>query len=99
MQDACTRMFAFHTLEDAVMWALMAQHFMLICKWPKALSDLECTRTIYSARKAGRPWRKLFAGLRTTIAINEQRFTAMHKGRVRLTFLFRFVLLVLVAGR
>jgi hypothetical protein len=83
VHDECTRMYAFHTLEDAVLWALMTQHLMLHCAWPAALQELECTRTVWCARAQGRPWRKLFDGMRMTVAINEQRFTNIAFDRVR----------------
>ena len=80
----CEEVFCFHSLEDALLWALTVQSALLQEEWPAWLQAVPCARTLWHSHATSSSWQRLCAGPRTSIAINEQRFTRATVLTVRL---------------
>ena len=73
--DSYDQLFCFHSLDDALLWALVVQQALLQEVWPSWLQSSLCARTLWHSSKTSSAWQVLCAGPRTSIVINEQRFT------------------------
>ena len=82
--EPSTLIVAFHTLDDAMVWALMTQRVLARAEWPAALEQSEASRSVHHREPSGeRPWSRALAGLRATVAVNGQRFDAIRHGEAR----------------
>jgi hypothetical protein len=77
------QLFCFHTQRDATLWALTVERALLLESWPAWLQAHSRACTIWHSPDTSSRWQRLFAGPRTSIAINEQRFATASRQPVR----------------